>query len=97
MSFLPQNNREDPPRETCTDPIDRQDSALDTVVPAQSNQPYDIKNVILKVIDSGDFFEVQEHLRGTLSSALRGWTDAPLVSSPISRRISPAASISTLR
>jgi propionyl-CoA carboxylase beta chain len=66
MSFLPQNNCEDPPRETCTDPIDRQDTALDTVVPAQSNQPYDIKNVILKVIDSGDFFEVQEHFARNL-------------------------------
>src|SRR5689334_4129226 len=36
MSFLPQNNREDPPRQPCADPVDRQDAALDTVVPAQS-------------------------------------------------------------
>jgi propionyl-CoA carboxylase beta chain len=66
MSFLPQNNREDAPRQACTDPIDRQDPALDSVVPAQSNQPYDIKNVILKVIDSGDFFEVHEHFARNL-------------------------------
>ena len=66
MSFLPQNNREDPPRQANADPIDRQDATLDTVVPAQSNQPYDIKNVILKVIDSGDFFEVQEHFARNL-------------------------------
>ena len=61
MTFLPQNNREDPPRQVCTDPVDRQDAALDEAVPAQSNKPYDIKNVILKVIDGADFFEVQEH------------------------------------
>jgi propionyl-CoA carboxylase beta chain len=66
MTFLPQNNREDPPRQACTDPIDRQDPALDTVVPAQSSKPYDIKNVILKVTDAGEFFEVQEHFARNL-------------------------------
>jgi propionyl-CoA carboxylase beta chain len=66
MSFLPQNNREDPPRQACADPADREDATLDTAIPAQSNQPYDIKNVILKVIDSGEFFEVQEHFARNL-------------------------------
>src|SRR5580698_3513563 len=50
LSFLPQNNREDPPRRTTTDPIDRADLALDTVVPAESNLPYDIKDVIHRVV-----------------------------------------------
>ena len=66
MTFLPQNNREDPPRETCSDPINRQDVELDSVVPAASNQPYDIKSVILKVVDSAYFFEVQEHFAANL-------------------------------
>src|SRR3974390_61862 len=61
LSFVPSNNLEDPPRKACTDPIDRADSALDKIVPAQSNQPYDMKDVIHAVVDDGYFFEVQEH------------------------------------
>jgi propionyl-CoA carboxylase beta chain len=61
LSFLPSNNLDDPPRKQSTDPIDRADDALDTVVPTESNQPYDIKDVITRVVDDGYFFEVQEH------------------------------------
>ncbi len=61
LSFVPSNNLDDPPRRTCTDPADRADAALDNIVPAQSNQPYDIKDVIHTVVDDGYFFEVQEH------------------------------------
>ncbi len=61
LSFLPSNNVDDPPRKACTDPIDRADAALDKVIPDQSNQPYDIKDVIHAVIDDAYFFEVQEH------------------------------------
>src|SRR6201984_89070 len=60
LSFVPSNNLEDPPRRPCTDPIDRADPALDKMVPAESNRPYDIKDVIDAVIDDGYFFEVQE-------------------------------------
>jgi len=61
LSFLPQNNREDPPRRACTDPIDRADAELDRVVPAESNQPYDMKDVIHRVVDDADFFEVHQN------------------------------------
>src|ERR1700685_3488192 len=61
FSFMPSNNLEDPPRRACTDPIDRADEELDTLVPAESNLPYDIKDVINHVVDDGYFFEVQEH------------------------------------
>ncbi len=61
FSFMPSNNLEDPPRKACTDPIDRADEALDTLVPAESNIPYDIKDVIHHVIDDSYFFEVHEH------------------------------------
>src|SRR5205085_4172347 len=44
-----------------SDPIDRADEELDTLVPAESNQPYDIKDVITRVVDDGYFFEVHEH------------------------------------
>jgi propionyl-CoA carboxylase beta chain len=61
LSFMPSNNLDDPPRKPCTDPVDRADAALDSIVPAQSNLPYDIKDVIHAVVDDGYFFEVQEH------------------------------------
>jgi propionyl-CoA carboxylase beta chain len=61
LSFLPQNNKDDAPRKATSDPIDRADAALDSVVPAESNQPYDMKDVIHKVVDEGWFFEVHEH------------------------------------
>jgi propionyl-CoA carboxylase beta chain len=61
MSFLPQNNRDNAPRRPCSDPIDRADAELDRIVPAESNLPYDIKDVIHRVVDDGWFFEVHEH------------------------------------
>ena len=60
LTYLPQNNRDDAPRLEPSDPEDRADAALDSIVPAASNQPYDIKEVIRRVVDHGDFFEVQE-------------------------------------
>jgi propionyl-CoA carboxylase beta chain len=61
LSFMPSNNLDDPPRKPCTDPVDRADAALDSIVPAQSNLPYDMKEVIHAVVDDAYFFEVQEH------------------------------------
>jgi propionyl-CoA carboxylase beta chain len=61
LAYLPQNNRDDPPRRECADPIDRQDPQLDAVIPEESSLPYDIKDVILRVVDDGEFLEVHEH------------------------------------
>jgi propionyl-CoA carboxylase beta chain len=61
LAFLPSNNRDDPPRQPSSDTVDRMDPALDTLVPGESNLPYDIKDVITHVVDNGDFFEVHEH------------------------------------
>ncbi len=61
LGFMPSNNLDDPPRRECGDPTDRADAELDTVVPAESNLPYDIKDVIHRVVDDGYFFEVHEH------------------------------------
>ncbi len=61
LSYLPQNNREDAPRRSSTDPVDRADPALDSIVPAESNLPYDIKEIVHRVVDDGEFFEVHEH------------------------------------
>jgi propionyl-CoA carboxylase beta chain len=60
LSFLPSNNLDDPPRKATTDSVERTDAALDSIVPAQSNQPYDMKDVIHAVVDDAYFFEVQE-------------------------------------
>jgi propionyl-CoA carboxylase beta chain len=61
LSFIPSNNLEDPPRKACTDPIDRVDEKLDSLIPDQSNMPYDMKDVIHTVVDDGYFFEIHEH------------------------------------
>jgi propionyl-CoA carboxylase beta chain len=61
FSYLPQNNRDDAPLRASSDPVDRVDPALDTVVPAESNLPYDIKDIIHRVVDDGEFFEIHEH------------------------------------
>src|SRR6202165_2419188 len=61
LSFLPSNNLDHPPRKAGSDPIDRLDEKLDTLIPDQSNMPYDMKDVIHTVVDDGYFFEIQEH------------------------------------
>jgi methylmalonyl-CoA decarboxylase subunit alpha len=59
LSFLPQNNLEAPPRREPADPVDRSITALDTIIPASPNQPYDMKEVIALLVDDGDFMELQ--------------------------------------
>jgi propionyl-CoA carboxylase beta chain len=61
LSFMPNNNLDAPPREDASDPIDRAVEALDTIVPAAPNQPYDMHDVIRAVVDEGYFLEVHEH------------------------------------
>jgi propionyl-CoA carboxylase beta chain len=61
MSFLPSNNMEDPPIQPCTDDIKRQDEGLQTLIPADPNKPYDMKELITTVADNHNFFEVMQH------------------------------------
>jgi propionyl-CoA carboxylase beta chain len=60
LSFLPDNNMEDPPEKETLDPPDRVSEALNFVVPDDPNQPYDIRKIITEVVDEAYFFEVQE-------------------------------------
>jgi propionyl-CoA carboxylase beta chain len=60
LSFLPQNNRERPAFTKPTDPRDRENAELDTLVPDNPNKPYDMHDVIRRVIDDGEFLEVHE-------------------------------------
>jgi propionyl-CoA carboxylase beta chain len=61
ISYIPSNNRDDAPVRPTSDPADRADPALDQLVPAESNIPYDIKEIIRRVVDDEEFFEIHEH------------------------------------
>src|SRR5262249_40958442 len=68
IDFLPASNLERPPKLPSFDDPDRIDMSLDTLVPDNPNKPYDIKELILKVADEGDFFEIQEaHAKNTVT------------------------------
>ncbi|HVN62624.1 MAG TPA: acyl-CoA carboxylase subunit beta [Gaiellaceae bacterium] len=60
LSFLPQNNVDPAPFSTPTDPADREDGELDTLIPDSAHKPYDMHDVIHRVVDEGEFLEVQE-------------------------------------
>jgi propionyl-CoA carboxylase beta chain len=66
VSFIPSNNLDDPPRRATSDPADRADAALETIIPEESNQPYDMVDVITRVVDDGYLFQVQEHFARNL-------------------------------
>jgi propionyl-CoA carboxylase beta chain len=61
LSFLPSNNLDDPPRKAVQDDPGRADAALDSLIPEESNRPYDMVDVISRIVDDGYFFQVQEH------------------------------------
>jgi propionyl-CoA carboxylase beta chain len=61
LSYMPGNNVDDPPRLETSDPVDREDAALDTLVPASPNQPYDMLDLIHAIVDEGAFLEVHRH------------------------------------
>ncbi|HEY0590134.1 MAG TPA: acyl-CoA carboxylase subunit beta [Thermoanaerobaculia bacterium] len=66
LSFMPSNNLEDPPRKESGDDVNRVDEALDSFVPDNPNQPYDIRQIITSVADEGHFLEVHEHFAQNL-------------------------------
>jgi propionyl-CoA carboxylase beta chain len=66
LSYLPSNNLDDPPRGRSADPVDREDAALDRLVPAQPNQPYDIHDLIRAVVDDGVFLEVHRYFAANI-------------------------------
>ncbi|NOX48217.1 MAG: acyl-CoA carboxylase subunit beta [Chlorobi bacterium] len=61
LQYLPQNNLEDPPIIQCNDPIDRMEDALNEIIPEDSHQPYDVKDVIYSITDCGEFLEFHRH------------------------------------
>ena len=87
IDYLPSNNRVKAPLRPTRDPAERIDHSLDTLVPDNPNQPYDIHELIAKVVDDGDFFEIQpEHAKnivvgfGRMEGAVVGFVaNQPLV------------------
>jgi len=67
IGFLPSSNREKPPEVPPFDPADRLEESLDTLVPDSPNQPYDMKELVQKIVDDGDYFELQpDHARNVI-------------------------------
>ncbi|MBK1666253.1 methylmalonyl-CoA carboxyltransferase [Rhodospirillum rubrum] len=66
IDFLPSSNREKPPVRPTDDPWDRYDFSLDTLIPDNPNKPYDMKELITKVVDEGDFFEIAPKYAGNI-------------------------------
>ncbi|HJM91041.1 MAG: acyl-CoA carboxylase subunit beta [Alphaproteobacteria bacterium] len=66
FNFLPLSNRSGVPQRPTDDPIDRAEQSLNTLVPANPNKPYDIKELLEKVVDDGDFYEIQPEFAGNI-------------------------------
>ncbi len=61
LSYLPQNNLEDPPTIECSDPINRMEDILNEVIPEDPNKPYDILDIIHSIVDEGEFLETHRN------------------------------------
>ncbi len=59
ISYIPQNNMEEAPLVACSDPIERQEEALDTIIPESPNKPYDMHEVIKMIVDNGEYLDIQ--------------------------------------
>ena len=66
LSYLPSNNVDEPPRRSTVDPVNREDEALDSLVPESPNQPYDMHDLVHAVADDGEFLEVHQHFARNL-------------------------------
>lgn len=61
LEYVPQNNLEEPIPTDCTDPIDRMDDELNEIIPDDPNKPYDVKDIIHRIVDGEEFLEIQRH------------------------------------
>jgi len=78
LSYLPQNNLEDPPLSVCDDPIDRLEDHLNEIIPASPNKPYDVKDVIHAVVDYNEFLEVQRNYAPNIITGYAKFNGAPV-------------------
>ncbi|MFA7288969.1 MAG: acyl-CoA carboxylase subunit beta [Melioribacteraceae bacterium] len=78
ISYMPQNNLEDPPVLPCDDPIDRLDDLLNTIIPENPNKPYDVKDVIHSIVDYNEFVEVQRHFAPNIITGFSRFNGIPV-------------------
>ena len=78
LSYVPQNNLEDPITTECTDPIDRKDDLLNDIIPQNPNQPYDVKDVIYSIVDYSEFLEVQRHYAQNIITGFSKFNGMPV-------------------
>ena len=98
MDLLPSNNKSGVPSLPVSDSADREDFSLDTLIPDNPNKPYDMKELILKIVDEADFFEIQEAFaKNIITGFAPHGRPRPSASSPTSPWCSPACSTSMPR
>jgi acetyl-CoA carboxylase carboxyltransferase component len=78
LSFLPQNNLEDPPLATNDDPIDRLEDDLNVIIPENPNKPYDVKDIIYAVVDYNEFLEVQRNYAPNIITGFARFNGMPV-------------------
>ena len=78
IDFLPGSNREEPPMRPTYDTIERQDDSLDSLIPENPNQPYDMKELIEKTVDEGDFFEISPNFGANILCGFARMEGAPV-------------------
>ncbi|WP_439109415.1 acyl-CoA carboxylase subunit beta [Lentibacter sp.] len=86
VDFLPMNNKEKPPVRPFFDEPHRAEASLDTLIPENPNQPYDMKELILKIADEGDFYEIQADFAGNIITGfmrLEGQTVGVVANQPM--------------
>ena len=66
MDFLPSSNKEQPPTRETVDPTERPEPSLNTLIPNNANKPYDMRELVLKVVDEEDFFEIQPNFAANI-------------------------------
>ncbi len=78
LSFLPQNNLEDPPAIECNDPISRMEDVLNEIIPDDAGIPYDVKDVIYLIIDHSEFLETQENYAKNIVTGFARFNGMPV-------------------
>ncbi|MFW5757141.1 MAG: acyl-CoA carboxylase subunit beta [Bacteroidota bacterium] len=78
LSYLPQNNLEDPPVQPCDDPADRFDDFLNTIIPESPNKPYDVKDIIYSIADYNEFLEVHRNYASNIVTGFARFNGKPV-------------------
>jgi len=78
LEYIPQNNLEDAPITECDDPIDRKEDLLNEIIPINTNQPYDVHDVIYSIIDYSEFLEVQRHYASNIITGFAKFNGVPV-------------------